>query len=796
VHRQLLRYSLRRRIRAVLAVGVLCGVVAGIGLWGLAAARRTSSTYERYLRAAEASDVSVNVNTFDRALTHEEVAELSAAAAALPGVTDDASYIAMESMALPADLEDGSTAPEFLGSLDGRFLVQDRIAVIEGRLPRADRADEILVNEVAAANRDLAVGDRTPIYVADIELIETTGEIEVVGELDVEVVGIGTFPTDVLDDEYDRLGRLLLTPAATEEWIDEAGSYVWHGLRLEDPSDADQVVAAYRELAGEGVFLNTLVTAEKAADVQRALRPVVGALAVLGAAALLAGLGLGVVAAARLARGRAEVPVLRAVGLSPRSLALFCAIPAVAGALLAGVVAVIVAVALSPLAPLGAIRAVEPDRGVHVDGLAVVAGAGAVAVVLLGVATFAALAAVRVRPALRPPVERRALRGLGAILSPASAVGVRRGLGTGPVAGAPTRATLVGVAVAVVAVVGALTFGASLDDLSEEPASYGWATDLALVAGAGYDTVDAEAATRIADADDRIDGLSVAGFTNLEIEAGLVPAMSIEALRGSLPITVLDGRVPNGPDEVALGRRTSDRLGAGLGDDIEGPGARVQVVGIVAFPALGQATSSHPAMGEGALFTIDGLDAAGAQPSVVLLDLADGVEADSVASELTERFAPATDAGVMQPYTLLRPAELDGARDANGTIGAIAAVLAAAAVAGLAAVTMASVRARRRELAILRALGFTGSDLRRSVRWQAGSMTAVAVVVGVPLGVALGRLVWQTFAETLGVDSVPTVALVLILAIAAGAMVLAVAVALPAAHLAARMSVAGALRPE
>lgn len=794
MHRFVAARLLRRRLRGIIALAVLCGLVAGVGLWGLAAARRTASTYGRYLESATASDASFNVNTFDRPLTADELAEMTETAAAWPQVAGSATYIGLESMALPADVEGAPNPPEFVGSLDGRFLDQDRVAVVEGRLPRVDRAEEILVNEEASRYRDLHVGDTTTIFVADIGAFEA-GEIELAGQFEARVVGIAVFADDVLDDEYDRLGRILLTPAGTERWRDLAGSYVWQGLRLHDPADVPEVVAAYRELAGDHAFVNTLITAEQATGVQRAARPLLVGLTILGATALAVAMGLGTIAAGRLARGGTELPLLRSIGVGPRSLRLLGATPALAASLVAAAVAAVVSAALSPLAPVGGLRRIEPERGIDVDW--VVVGAGTLVIVgLLVVAGLIASAR-----AGRPRTTSATARARGGWnpptgLSAAATLGVRRGLGRSNSAATPTRAALGGIGVALVAVLGAVTFGASLDTLSEQPARYGWATDLAVVAGSGYDTIDPEVAGAIADHDERIDGLAVAGYASIELDGQLIPGMGLTVVRGEAPITLLDGTLPRAGREVALGRRTATRLGVSPGEEVDGPDGPLVVSGIVAFPAIGQVTSSHPGMGEGAYFSGGVLSEEEAQPSIAFLDLAADVDADAEAVDLATVLLPATDGGFAEPFSLLRPAELEGAQDATGTVGGIALILGSAAVLGLAAVVLASVRGRAQELAILRVLGFTRADLRRSVRWQAATLSLTAVAVSVPLGVAAGRVVWQAFADTLGVDPSPTVPAAFVGVLAAGTIVIAVASAMPAAHRAARQPVASALRPE
>jgi ABC-type antimicrobial peptide transport system permease subunit len=76
-------------------------------------------------------------------------------------------------------------------------------------------------------------------------------------------------------------------------------------------------------------------------------------------------------------------------------------------------------------------------------------------------------------------------------------------------------------------------------------------------------------------------------------------------------------------------------------------------------------------------------------------------------------------------------------------------VLAVVAVAALAHLLVTSVRARRSELALLRALGFSRHQLRAAVAWQASVVAVLAAFLGVPLGIALGRLVWSWFEEGL-----------------------------------------------
>ena len=92
-----------------------------------------------------------------------------------------------------------------------------------------------------------------------------------------------------------------------------------------------------------------------------------------------------------------------------------------------------------------------------------------------------------------------------------------------------------------------------------------------------------------------------------------------------------------------------------------------------------------------------------------------------------------------------------------------------------------SVRRRRRDLAIFKTLGFVRGQVSATVAWQATTFALVAVLVGLPLGIAAGRWAWRLTAEQLGVASPPVTPPLLILAIATGAVVAANLIAAPRA---------------
>ena len=93
-----------------------------------------------------------------------------------------------------------------------------------------------------------------------------------------------------------------------------------------------------------------------------------------------------------------------------------------------------------------------------------------------------------------------------------------------------------------------------------------------------------------------------------------------------------------------------------------------------------------------------------------------------------------------------RPSTVTSLRDiadAPLIVAAIAALLGSAAIAYGLALT---VRRRRDDLAVLRALGFRSSQAGWVMTWQAVVVAMIAVVLGVPAGIGAGRVIWSSVA--------------------------------------------------
>jgi ABC-type antimicrobial peptide transport system permease subunit len=141
------------------------------------------------------------------------------------------------------------------------------------------------------------------------------------------------------------------------------------------------------------------------------------------------------------------------------------------------------------------------------------------------------------------------------------------------------------------------------------------------------------------------------------------------------------------------------------------------------------------------------------------------------------------------------PAEIVNYRSMGNT-PAILAGLAAGAIVALGLTLAASVRRRRRDLALLKTLGFTRRQLSATVAWQASVAVVIGVALGVPFGIAIGRWLWILFARDIYAVPHPTVPALSVVLVALGALVVANVVAALPGRSAARTPAALILRAE
>ncbi len=141
----------------------------------------------------------------------------------------------------------------------------------------------------------------------------------------------------------------------------------------------------------------------------------------------------------------------------------------------------------------------------------------------------------------------------------------------------------------------------------------------------------------------------------------------------------------------------------------------------------------------------------------------------------------AASGGAVDSYGVLQPAEVESAASAGRVQSALVAAVAVVAVLSLFLTLVAVVRRRRRDLSILSALGFTPHQLRVTFLLQGLLFGLAGVVLGTPLGIVLGRVLWVAFAGTLGVVTDPSMSWPVIGAVAAVVVAIGVVGSIPPA---------------
>jgi ABC-type lipoprotein release transport system permease subunit len=291
-----------------------------------------------------------------------------------------------------------------------------------------------------------------------------------------------------------------------------------------------------------------------------------------------------------------------------------------------------------------------------------------------------------------------------------------------------------------------------------------------------------------------------------------VPGLAATPLKGELGPTIIDGRGLRAADEIIVGQDTIERLGVDIGDEVdvprravERPGdaparpLRLRVVGIATFPSVIQVGTDQPRLGTGVVVTRDALErlvgGTTNQPEWTAARLDRGVTPRVFITRHRDGIPEVLNLPTVW-YTDAKPAELrqlDAVRSL--LVGAIAiSILIAIAVIGYGLWTQT--RGNRREFAALGAIGFTRRQLGEAAAWQAVPLALITTIVGIPVGVFVGRWGFLQFARSLAVVERVVVPPWVVAALVVSALTASGIGALCAAVVARRTRIAAVLRGE
>jgi hypothetical protein len=795
---------------------LLIGLTGGLAMASVAAARLTQSSYPTYLQSTNPSTLTMAVfgatnGGKSGASLVKEIKQLSDVAEVRTLNTGTAVPLSAAGAPRLSTLNSVVTG----GSLDGDFAREDKLSVLQGHLSNPKSLDQVELTPGAARIWNVHVGQKVPIgfYAPRQQNLPGFGTSKVQPILTVQatITAVVAMNSEIVQDDVDRsYGFVFLTPAMTRRAtaIDPQWKLpVYYAIQLRHGDEGlssveSQLVGVVPPHLTYDFHVSSTVTT----TVELAVKPESVALGAFGIIAALVCLILSIQSLSRqLRQGNEDRRILQSLGASHWDTFAESLIGTFGSLILGVVVAVIAAVALSPVAPLGPVRPVYPHRGISWDWTVLGLGAIILLVVLGSSVVLIARAnsPERIRLAQSQGPRRsaivRQLQLLGLPLAPT--IGAHFALesprGRGEV---PVRSILVGAVLAVTLMTTTLTFSSGLHTLVSRPALYGWNWNLML------NNVP-PIALRELNHDPDVAQWSGADYVNLTVDGQTVPILLSPSHAKVVP-PILSGHGLRDNSEIVLGNQTLALLHKKIGDTVQVsygspasaplyiPPTTMTIVGTATFPAVGYATAvaEHTSMGNGALLSSGFEPPAFARailnkdpnlngPNLVFVRLRPGVSASSGKRNL-ERIAhdanvvfkkdPNAFGNIVTVLGVQRPAQIVDYRSIGATPELLATGLAAGAVVALALTLIASVRRRRRDLAIMKTLGFTRRMLAAAVAWQATVDGLIGAVIGIPLGILLGRELWTLFARDINAVPQPTVPATAVVLVGVGTLVVAI----------------------
>lgn len=741
---RLLRADLRQRPFQAALTGLVVAIAACSLLVTLHLRDVMTEPFDDLMRATNGAHVSVSGPR-----------EAVAAASRLPEVAEAGAPRRMVGAAA-GDLPGGRLV---VSELPAGATVDRPLATL-GRLPR--RAGEVALVAPLASGMRLRPGDRVPV-----------------GGERLTVVGVAVTAVPVADAWVApaQLARLAPAPFEGEP---APGAIVAAGLRLRDP---DQATAVAERLAAEGrVRANGWLEAR--ADYTDESRRNLAILASSTLLALLAtGFTLATAIGGRALAERRRIGLLRSVGVTPTGVTALLVVHYLAVALLAAPFGLAAGVLLAPvllddtLGLLGMPPPGAPGLPLTLAVLGLVLAAVALA------CAVPAWQAGRLPPvvALQPTrsTARRASRAARVARSLRLPVPAALGAKDAYVHRVRAGLTVASLALAAAMVVAVLAFETTVDRLAADPALQGQPWDLAVFTEAMEPAEVDRLLASVPGVDvvgERYSVPVMAGGTELE---GRVIDGPPEAFAFAVP----EGRAVRAPGEVTLGRGALEALDAEIGDTV--------ALSADGRPFSARVVGRHVegnAEGRGVVALAGTVPAGALRSPAWVLRLDPGAD--------PERARAAILAHGDGQLVVDRPADDAGGDDLRPIVYGVAALLLAIAAVNLLTTLLLGVRERRRDLAILGAVGASRRQLAGTVVSGGLLLALPAVLAGLPLGAVLFTTVVGITDPSDGPDvaTLPswlTIALAVPVALAAVALVSALA-----AREASRPLVARALRAE
>ena len=821
--------TFRVRWTGYVTIVLLVALLGGLSMASIAGARRTQSSFATLMSRANSSQIVGLTGVYNPTIAQSGYSpSLIKKIEHLRYVRDVRSLVDLNLLVLNARGAPilASEGQSMSGSVNGEQFTQDRVITNNGRLPDPKKINQFAMDASTATAFGLHLGQTVTFLAFSNKEIgqfegltpqEALKRFKPVLRVRAKLVSTGAVdPHDLLQDQVDagNNGVILFTPALTNHLLACCVNTSLSALQLVGGTEhQDQVANEIARVLPKGLPFDVSYISVIESTAAQTLRPESIALAVFGLIAALAMLVIaGQVVARRLRFNAGDLEVIRALGATPATTVLDGLLGIVVSIVVGSLAAGIVAVALSPLGLLGPIRPYIPN-GVNVDWTVVGFG---VMVTLITLFALAMVVAIRVAPR-RTGARRRALRVRGSSTArvaananlPVSAVtGIRLALEPGSGRNSvPVRSAIMGTVFALIIVTSTVTFGASLHTLVAKPALYGWNWTYEMNGGGGLGDIPATGAAHLLGQDKYVSSWSGVYFGRLEIDGHDVSVMGASPHARVAP-PILSGHGFDATNQVVLGTATLQLLHKQIGQTVRvtsgGVSTTLRIVGVATLPTIGVGGTSHLEMGSGAILSYQlipvsqwNLFDVRPGPNAILVRVKPGVNHRaafrSLSAILTKLGGNNNGA---QAQSVQRPAQIIDYGSLGSTPVVLGTALALGAVVAMGLTLITSVRRRRRDLALLKTLGFTRRQLAAAIAWQSSVATAIGTLLGVPLGVVLGRFLWDLFAHEIYAVPRPTVPIVSVVIIVVSAMVLANVVAAAPGRVAAKTSTALLLRAE
>ena len=742
------RRDVRRRWRSLVLLGVLIGITVGFALASWAGARRTDTALERLrvqTNAADAvvfpSQVGVEYPKWGQLRARPEVKTV--------GVWD-------------LLFGNWNGQPQLIfGSADGTYLGKvDRPVVVKGRMFNPRSPNEIVVDTEAASQVPLGTTFTFRFYSAK--------QFDLAGApkgptVTMHVVGV---VNELAQFAFVSGGQVLVSPGLVAHYgsqitvAENADIVLRHGEA--DMGKLRHDVNAY--VARGTPVLDTYATSRR---VTTTLDVESTALLLLAAAILLGG---GILVAQVLGRSASTIAddaaSLRGLGMSRQDLGLATGLSHLIPAFVAAPIALVVALLASPHFPVGLARQVEPDVGYHMDWTLVGPGMALVVVLVLLVSMLIGRGRRhgRLRQRGRAKSSSAVRRwtplviGLGATMAFETGRGRRR---------IPVVPALLAAVVAVTGVLASLTIDRGIANALHHPELAGVTWDAGVTPATSAQTgrnVTAALAQRVMDAKG-VEATAVVDRDVINVGNVGAPVFVVRPVTGTtttpISFTLISGRAPQGLGEAAIGPATAKDLHVGLGDTVAvgASHTRVTIVGEALFPS-----DVHSEFDEGLWLAPREFDA--------LVPAIGPAGSESGGREVAVRFAAGTStskgierlqSAVGSLATDIEPSdvpdELANLRDLQTLPDVLAVFLGLIAITALGSVLLSCAYRRSHEFAVLRALGMTRRNIRSVLNSQGTAIGLFGLVIGVPLGIGVGRLGWRSIAERVPLSEIPPLAL-------------------------------------